>query len=91
MRGARSRGHRHDLVAIVLQGRPLAAHAHHAVEMPFALLVPDGGLARDGRRLPGGVAVLALGKPAARPQEEAVLYPWTCTESAGACARSSIV
>src|SRR5207248_145166 len=75
-----------DLVAVVLQRRALATHAQHAFEVPLAALMPDGRLARHGRALPGGVAVLAFDEPASRPQEKGVLYPWTCTESAGACA-----
>ena len=69
--------------AVVLQRRSIAAHAQHALEAPASLLVPDDRLARDRRRLAGGIADLALGAPAARPQKEGVLYPWTFTESAG--------
>ncbi|HYY60902.1 MAG TPA: hypothetical protein VE756_05875, partial [Burkholderiales bacterium] len=69
-----------------------AAHAQHALETPLAVLVVvNARLAGDRRALPGRVAILAFGEPASRPQEKSVLYPWTCTESAGACVRSSIV
>src|SRR5258706_1240400 len=91
MRRTRAGTHRLDLVAVVLQRRPRAAHAQHALEAPDFLAVLHAGLARDRRRLPARVAVLALGFPGAGPEEEGVVYPCTCTESFGACARSSIV
>ena len=56
-----------DVVAVVLHAGPLAAHAQHALEAPDSFLVADGRLARYGGRVACGVAVLALGKPAARP------------------------
>jgi len=91
VRRARERRERLDLVAVVLQRRAIAAQAQRRLENPLAALVPDARLSRDRGTLAGGVAVLALGAPASGPQEKAVLYPWTCTESPGVCARSSIV
>src|SRR3954465_42873 len=91
VRGMSARGERHDLVAVVLQCRAVAEHAEHAVEVPFAILVPDGGFARHRRDAPGGVAVHALGAPRSRLEEEGVLYPCSSTESFGACERWSIV
>src|SRR2546429_4286538 len=84
VRRARAGRERLDLVAVLVQRRAIAAHAQHALEAPFAVVVVvDRGLAGDRSAASGRVAVLAFGEPVALPQEKGVLYPWTFTESAG--------
>ena len=84
VRGARPGRERHDLVAVVLHARRIAAQALHRLEEPPLRLVAHGGLAREGEFRAGGVTVFALGAPARLLEEKGVVYPCTLTESAGA-------
>src|SRR5256885_14929779 len=84
------RSDRLDVVAVLVHPRRLAAQPQHRLEEPLAVRVLHRIFPGHRKFAAAGVAVFALGAPAAFPEKESVVYPCTFTLSAGAPRRPSM-
>src|SRR6267143_4504954 len=91
VRRARARRERLDVVAVLVHARRVAAQPQDGLEKPAAAFMLHRIFPGYCKFAAAGVAVFALGAPAALLEKESVGYPCTFTLSAGASRRSSIV
>src|SRR6267378_1320062 len=91
VRRARARRERLDVVAVLVHARRVAAQPQDGLEKPAAAFMLHRSFPGYCKFAAAGVAVFALGAPAALFEKESVGYPCTFTLSAGASRRSSIV